>query len=321
MSTTRSISSAERVPYAVLGGAAKARVRKYLFPVSIVILNRGGRLFRETALDELASWDAGEVVAVEGPEAAPDIDPLARKYPAVRFLLLQKECTTGEKVNLGIEEAQAKLVFVVSSDMHIPLPALSRRILEKIEARGLLCTLPVLKNRHLETIPSLQVPGYSGSALKLMPWNPLYDGMKSAFPFDYAGIYNKEKFRFSGGYDGSLRSPYWQKADFGLRSCLWGEELAVNTSFFCQYRQEVKGENNTPDESYKSFYLKNLAVEYRRDRGVLGYGKFPAYLLKSGSGLIASLREFRAARSWVWENRYRFKTDARRLVDVWPVPE
>ncbi|MBN2353430.1 MAG: hypothetical protein JXD23_12720 [Spirochaetales bacterium] len=321
MSTTRSISSPERVPYAVVGGAAKARVRKYLFPLSIVILNRGGRLYRETALDDFAAWDAGEVVSVEGPEAAPDIDLLSKKYPAVRFLLLQAECTEGAKVNLAVEEAQAKLVFVVSSDMHVPLSTLSSRILEKIEARGLLCTLPVLKNPRQETIPSLHVPGFAGASLKLVPWNPLYDGMRSAFAFDYSGIYHKEKFRFSGGYDGALRSPYWQKADFGFRASLWGEELAVNTSVFCRYRRDVKGEDNTPDESYKSFYLKNLAVDFRRDRGVLGYGKFPKYFFKSGSSLFGALAEFRAARRWVWENRYRFKTDARRLVDVWPVPE
>jgi hypothetical protein len=321
MSITRSISNAPRIPYAVFGGAAKPRVRKYLFPLSIVILNRGGKLFRESALDELAAWDSGEVLSIEGPEAAPDVESLARKYPAVRFLLLQEECTVGEKVNLGIEEAQAKLVFVVASDMHIPLPTLSRRILEKIEARGLLCTLPVLKNPRQETIPSLQVPGFFSKRLKIVPWNPLYDGMKSAFPFDYVGVYNKEKFRFSGGYDGALRSPYWQKADFGLRSFLWGEELAVNTSIYCRYRQDVKAEDNTPDESYKLFYLKNVSVEFRRDRGVLGYRKFTTYFLKSGAGFFRSLKEFRAARRWVWENRYRFKTDARNLVDVWPVPE
>jgi hypothetical protein len=321
MSTTRSISNAARIPYAVIGGAPKARVRKYLFPLTIVILNRGGKLFRENALDDLAEQADCEIISIEGPEAAPDIDALAKKYAAVRFLLLQGETTTGEKVNLGIEEAQSKLVFVVSSDMHIPRSVISPRILEKIEARELLCTLPVLKNARLETVPSLQVPGYFSRSLKIMPWNPLYDGMKSVFPFDYAGIYHKEKFRFSGGYDGRLRSPYWQKADFGFRSCLWGEELAVNTSIFCQYRREVKVEDNTPDESYKYFYLKNISVEFRRDRGVLGYRKFPTYVFKSGSGFPRAFREFREARRWVWENRYRFKTDARDLVEVWPVPE
>ncbi len=309
------------MPYTVLGGAAKARVRKYLFPLSIVVLNRGGRIFREPILDELGDRDDCEVIVIEGPEAVPEIDSLVHKYPLVRFLLLQAACTAGEKVNLGVEEAQSKLVFMVWSDMRIPLSTLSRRVLEKIEARSLLCTLPVLKNPRMQTVPSLFIPGYADRRLRIVPWNPLYDGMKSAFPFDYAGVYHKEKYRFSGGYDGGLVSPYWQKADFGFRNLLWGGEMSVNTSIFCQYRQDAPEEDSTPDDSYKYFYLKNISVDFRRDRGVLGYGKFPTYLLKSGSGLWKGLKEFRSVRAWVWENRYRFKMDTRELVDLWPVPE
>ncbi len=321
MNTIRTISSPRRVPYTVLGGAAKARVRKYLFPLTIVILNRGGRIFREAALDDLDGRDDYEVVMIEGPETVPEIDSLTRKYPAVRFLLLGEACTTGEKVNMGVEEAQAKLVFVIWSDMRIPLSALSRRVLERIEARGLLCTLPVLKSPRMETVPSLFIPGYEDKKLRIVPWNPLYDAMKSAFPFDYAGVYHKEKYRFSGGYDGGLPSPYWQKADFGFRSLLWGEEIAVNTSIFCQYRQDPPREDATPDQSYKYFYLKNMSVDFRRDRGVLGFRRFPTYLVKSGSGFWKALKEFRAVKRWVWENRYRFKAGARELVDLWPVPE
>jgi hypothetical protein len=321
MNTTRTISDPRRVPYAVLGGAAKARVRKYLFPLSIVILNRGGRIFRETILDDLGDRDDYEVIVIEGPEAVPEIDALTHRYPLVRFLLLQGDCTAGEKVNLGVEEAQSKLVFVIWSDMRIPLSALSRRVLEKIEERARLCTLPVLKNSRMETVPSLFIPGFAERRLRILSWKPLYDHMKSAFPFDYAGIYHKEKYRFSGGYDGGLDSPYWQKADFGFRVLLWGEEITVNTSIFCQYRQDAPREENTPDQSYKYFYLKNVSVDFRRDRGVLGFGKFPNYLFKSGSGIWRALREFRAVRHWVWENRYRFKTDARELVELWPVPE
>jgi len=169
MSSTRLTFKPRRIPYAVLGGAAKARVRKYLFPLSIVILNRGGKLYRESVLEELGGREDYEIVSIEGPEAVPEVDTLAKKHPAVRFLLLQADCTPGEKINLGIDEAQAKFVFVISSDMHIPLSTLSRRILEKIESRGLLCTLPVLKNQRLETIPSLQVPGLAAQRLKIVP--------------------------------------------------------------------------------------------------------------------------------------------------------
>lgn len=321
MSTTLSTSSPPVVPYTVIGGAQKSRFHKYLFGVSIIVLNRGGRIFREETLAELGQSESFEVIVIEGPQPIPEIDTFARKYPGVRFLLLHEECTTGEKVNLGIEEAQSRLVCVISSDMRIPQPALSTRLLEKIDTRTILCTLPVIKNRRMETIPSLMVPGYVGKKMKIAPWHPLHDGMRGIFPFDYSGIYNKERFKFSGGYDPAIRSTYWQKADFGFRNALWGEEMAVNAAFFFQYRGEVPLEDATPDEGYKAFYLKNIAVDFRKDRGVLGFRKFLVYLFKSGSPFPKALREFRAAQAWVRKNRYRFKTDADELVASWRVPE
>jgi hypothetical protein len=289
--------------------------------MSIVILNRGGRLFRESALDELPDRDVYEVISVEGPEAAPEIELLVKKYPHVRFLLLHAPCTAGERVNLGIEEAQAKLVLVCSSDLHIPQPAFSKRLLETIETRNVLCTLPILKNHKLETIPSIHVPGFFDKRLKLVPWNPLYDGMKSIYAFDYTGIYNKEKYRFSGGYDAAIRSPYWQKVDFGFRGYLWGEEFSVNTSFYFQYRAELPLEDSTPDEGYKLFYLKNISVDFRRDKGVLGFRNFLRYFIKSNSSFFRALKEYRFVQRWVFENRYRFKTDARSLIELWQAPE
>ena len=321
MSTIHSISRPNAISYTVVGGAQKARVHKYLFSISIVILNRGGRIYREEALEELPVADRLEIISIEGPNPAGEIDSLTKKYPHVRFLLLHEACTPGEKVNLGIEEAQSKLVLVTSSDLRVPQQAFSPRFLEKVETRNALCALPVLKNRRMETIPSVMVPGFISRRMKIVPWNPLYDGMKSVFPFDYAGIYSKEKYRFSGGFDAAIRSPYWQKCDFGLRNFLWGEECLVNTALYFQYRGEVPFEENTPDEGYKVYYLKNCAVDFRRDRGVLPFRKFPGYFLKSGSRLTRALAEFRAARRWVRLHRYRFKTDAKSLVESWQVPE
>ena len=320
MSTIPITSKEVITTYTTLGGKAKSHFHKYLYPISIVLLNRGPKFNREEALEELKEVVDYEVILINGPEPAADLATLVKKHPQVKFILLKNDCSPGEKVNIGIAEAQAPLVCVLHTDMHIPQQALSSRLLEKIALQHVLCTLPVLKNRRLETIPSLQVPVFIKKRLKPSPFHPLHDGMKSLFPFDYVGIYNKERFRFSGGYDPVLGSPYWQKLDFGLRAALWGEELLVNVSFFFQYRSEVPIEDSTPNESYKLFYLKNLALDYRRDQAILGWRRFPHYFFASGTSLLKAFKEFKAARRWVRHYRYRFKTDFQRLVATWPTP-
>ncbi|MEJ2662725.1 MAG: hypothetical protein P8107_01590 [Spirochaetia bacterium] len=321
MSTTPTIFKRPQISYTVMGGAPKPRVSKYLFPVSIVILNRGGRLFQHDVFNDLPRKESLEVIFIEGPDIAYDVESLSRRYPNVRFLLLHEKCTAGEKVNIGIEEAMSRLVFIIWNDMKISQSSLASRVLEKILHQNALCTVPILKNKKGDTIPSIQTPGYEKKAFKIIPWNPLRDGMKSLFAFDYCGIYNKEKYRLCGGFDGNITTPFWQKADFGFRCFLWGENIVCNTSLLFHYNYELSFEDNTPDESYKLFYLKNLCVDFRSDRGVLPFRHFFRYMIKSNTGIITSLKEFLNVRKWVILNKYRFRRDAKRLIELWEDPE
>ena len=133
--------------------------------------------------------------------------------------------------------------------------------------------------------------------------------------------YSKARFQLCGGFDPWMRTPYWQKLDFGLRASLWGETILADSSFQVAYTAEQSPEDNTPDWSYKLFYLKNMAVRFDGEMGVLSRRGFPAYALRSGSGLLESIREFREIQRWVWENRFRFKSDVSSLVAHWEVPE
>ncbi|MBN1523953.1 MAG: hypothetical protein JW904_05705 [Spirochaetales bacterium] len=320
MSITPIISKTP-IPYTVFGGSQKARVHKYLFGLSIVVLHRSGRLNRDNALSELAGNRNFEIISIEGPEAAPEIEGLVKKYPDIRFILLHEKSSYGEKINLAIEEAQSKLVLVVWSDMHIPLSSLADRLIEKINDHDILCSVPILKTARHETVPSVQVPVRIKKQLKIVPWNPLRDGMKSIFPFDYVGVYNKEKYRFTGGFDPCITSPYWQKADFGFRSFLWNQEIQVNTSLYFHYRDALAPENQTPDEGYKLFYLKNMSVDFRNDRGHLSIRRFPSYMINSGVGWLRAFREFRQVQKWVIRHKYRYKEDAKSLIELWEPPE
>jgi hypothetical protein len=83
------------------------------------------------------------------------------------------------------------------------------------------------------------------------------------------------------------------------------------------YAEQPPPEDETPDEGYKWFWLKNLAPSFRGDSGAIGLSRFWAYLRSRRGGAGAALGEFRAAREWVRLNRYRFRTDASSLIDLW----
>jgi hypothetical protein len=98
---------------------------------------------------------------------------------------------------------------------------------------------------------------------------------------------------------------------------MWGESMRSDTSFRLRYLAGQPSEDTSPDESYKLFFLKNLTIRFEGDMGALPVSRFFSFYLRSGSGLVSAIREFREVRRWVWKNRYRFVRDARSVTDLW----
>jgi hypothetical protein len=157
--------------------------------------------------------------------------------------------------------------------------------------------------------------------VKVMPWQGIKDSCKSLFPFDYCGIYHKERFINIGGFDPEITNPYWQKVDFGFRAFLWGEEIQLSKNVHIHYVGDVHSEDVTPDESYKRFYLKNIYVKVKKGIGYLPYYRFLHYLLHSNTGPFVSWKEFHKVKQWVPMHNKDFKTNAHNLIDRWEVPE
>lgn len=321
MSITPSIFKRPRVPYTAVGGPKTDRIRRFTSPLSILLLARGERFYRQELLGELSALPFAQILSVEGPRPAYDLEALSHQYPDVRFLLLHSEASPGERINLGVEEARSPLVLVLWSDMKADHAPLDEDFLARAVQRDLLCSLPLLKNPQGEILPSLQVPAMIQRRLKLLPWKPAQEGMRSLIVFDYCGLYSRRRFLQLGGYDAWMANPYWQKLDFGLRAALWGETLAWYRRFQLTYAAEQEGEDSTPDASYKLFFLKNMAVRFDGEAGELPLSRFPRFALRSDSGLFRSLREFREVRAWVHENRFRFKADVASLLSRWEMPE
>jgi len=321
MSTIPTTFKSIQASYTVVGGKKVNRSHKYPEELTILILNRGGKYFRASMFQELEEMDVGEILSIEGPSEAYDVEALARKHTSIRFLLLHDEANNGEKVNIGINEARGRYVLVMWNDMRIPAATFSSRFIERIDEKNSLCTVPIVQNPKLEIIPSIMAPAFYDSHLKVLPLQPKKDGVPSLYPFDYAGIYHRKKFILTGGYDYGLKNSFWQKMDFGFRSHMWGEHIVCNTGFKMEYSGEIPSEETTPDENYKIFYLKNLSVRYNGDGGYLPYSRFLRYFFKAGKNFVSAFKEFREVRKWVRINKYRFQQDARSVTELWEDPE
>ena len=336
MNTTRSISDASRypadlasrypadftprqtrLPYTVIGGRRRDRVRRYSFPLTLLVMSRGDRLFRTELLKDLQSRQIGEILWVEGFEPSADVESLARDFPDVRFLLIKAPSTVGEMLNIGIGESRAPLVVSLWSDTR--LSVFSSSLLAPTEKSGVVCTVPVARNARLDPIPSWQSPVWKRHKLSLSFRAPRRDGESTLFPFDFCGIYNKEKFAQSGGYDPLIANPYWQKLDFGFRCFLWGESLRGTTGIALTYTGAPPEEDTTPDGGYKLFWLKNMAVRLRREMGVLPAVRVLDYIVHSNTGPFYAIQEFRAVRGWVHTHRFRFRRDSRDVVEKWEI--
>lgn len=305
-----------RPTYTVIGGS-RARSNRDGFPVAVLLLNRGPRLYRSSLLQDLVHIGFDSIVSIESGADSPEIEGLAAKYPNVRFISFHEPVGTGDKINIGMRESAAPYVFVIWNDMRLATSTLSSRFFDKVVERDAACLVPTLHDPHGNVVPSIIHPAMARHALRMVPLPPAKDGEKSTYPFDWCGIYSRERFILLGGFDWTIANPYWQRLDFGMRAWLWGEQILHAQALRLNYDLSAPADDTTPDSDHGRFWLKNLAPVHRGDSAVLPGVSFFRFLTRARRNPVAAFEEFRAARVWVTANAYRFKQDAYRLVDLW----
>jgi len=331
MNTIPTIFNEKITPYTAVGG--KERIAST--GISAVILNRSGYV-RRSFFQEIEKTGFDNVISIESSSLHYDIEELSGRFPFVRFILPEKEINLGEQINLAASEVQSPLFFVLRSDMKIIAGGIARRMAERLSIKEegehsnevprskfsgfkRLCTVPVIMNPNYEILPSLAAPVTQKNKMQSVLMEPLNEGDLSLYPFDGVGIYDKQRFIQLGGYDTTLLNPYWQLMDFGFRSSLWGEEIALNLHFKLSYDREMPIENNSIDENYKRFHLKNLAPVFRRDHGHLPLHRYVSFISNSNEDFFSAWNEFKECRKWVKINKYRWKCDARAVTGKWDI--
>jgi len=335
MNTIPTIFNEKITPYTAVG----VKERTASTGIAAVILNKPGFQKRSFFHDlEKAGFD--NVISIESHSPHYEIEELSGRFPFVRFILPEYEINLGEQINLAAQEIESPLFFVMRSDMKIIAGGTAKRIAQRLivdsgenndissnnaqEKKSCIkriCTVPVIMNSNYETLPTLIIPMTKRKMIRTVFTEPGSEGDLSLYPFDGIGIYDRQRFINSGGFDSTLKHTHWQLMDFGFRSHLWGEEIALSLHLKLSYDGEMPSENNTAEDSYKRFYLKNLAPVFRNDYAHLPLYRFPGFLYKSGEDFFTAWDEFKESRKWVKKNKYRWRCDASAVTSRWAAGE
>ena len=306
--------------------------------ISAIILNRQGQYPRRFFFQELEKTGFDNVISIESSSPHYDIEELAGRFPFVRFVVPEREINLGEQINLAASEIESPLFFVLRSDLKIVAGGTARRMAERLsvsqEEAGedgekksgfkRLCTVPIIMNSRYEVLPTLVAPMTHRKKMQTVFLEPHVEEHLSLYPFDGIGIYDRQRFIQTGGFDTTLKNAHWQFMDFGFRACLWGEEIALSLHLKLLCEEDLPAEDCTVEESYKRFYLKNLAPVFHGDYAHLPLYRFPPFFFSSGEDLFSAWKEFSEGRKWVTKNKFRWRCDARAVTGRWdniPVAE
>ena len=161
------------------------------------------------------------------------------------------------------------------------------------------------------------IPHVQKGMLKIESVSNMLDNTPTLYPYDFLGLYNRQKFIQLGGFDYTIESPYWQNLDLALRAWLWGENIRITTTFGLSYLENAPVEDATSNLSQFRFYLKNLAPQFKLDHGEIPVSTLFRMIPRSACGLVETINQFKDARRWVEMNQYRFKTDTSNLILNW----
>ncbi len=285
------------------------------FSFTGIVLPYGPRYFQIQAAERLLHLGAGEVLLFmesDGVWQAEDTSGLG-----VRFIRPDRPMTHPELLNLAMNEARGEWALVLYDNMEVLDPFPPQKLLKNDKSQTPLVWLPELKDTAGVEFPSLIVPLRKGSILQFQHLLPRDELLESLIPHNLSGLYRPSTFFQTGGFDSAFPGGFWQKMDWGFRIHLWGESIRHLKGFRIQYTSQPPPEDMSPRSGYGRFFLKNIAPRFLSDHAQLATRHFWTYLLGSGLSPFKAWKEFRRIQDWVEKHKYRFRTDAQGLKDLW----
>lgn len=309
------IFSQRSINRTVLGG--KQRPSKIKMNVSVILINKHGSHLRVKNLEVLERCGFEKIVSLEPNLENYNLENFASKFPSVKFIIPQEKVTIGDLINIGMEEVQSEYVLVLNDSLGLSSFRLSSVAMQKLAERKQYCFVPKMFVDKNQTLPINLIPHVEKNILKIEAVDSLQDNTPTLYPYDFIGLYNRQKFIQLGGFDYTIESSYWQNLDLAMRAWLWGERISITTVLQLAYLEDAPIEDATSNVSQFRFYLKNLAPVFKLDHGEIPLKKFFKMFRRSACGFAETINQFNDAKNWVFKNQYRFKTDASLLISNW----
>lgn len=289
---------------------------------SVFILHRPGSIINDIVFENILSLHFKSVYAIFNNIQNLNIDALSEKFSTIKFVRTTSAVTTGELINICASECKSKFFIVLWSDTVISSQGFIAAMLDQLNKENNACIVPMLLNSRSESMQNQIVPLLTSDkkfATSILPTRK--NKICTLFPLDFIAIYNLEIFLSITGFDHTIKNMYWQLLDFSLRAFLWGYSMSIATSFKIKYISDPPVYDSTIDESYKKFYLKNIApqVKYvnKNPEAYISNTTFFAYRKNSGDSIFESWKQFRKAKSWVAVTKDKFKMSAADLIAGW----
>ncbi len=289
------------------------------FDISVILLNETGPQFHTVMLENLISCGFKSIISVEPNNENCNIENISKKYPSVKFFVPLEKTTDGELINACVSEIDSKFFLVLRDSLYIPTGFLLENMAENLVSENLFCLVPRLFAKGDSSVSMHIIPDVYKGRFSMEAVSSVSDMSPTVFPFDFIGLYNREKFISTGGFDYTITSHYWQLADLSLRAWLFGEKINITTRFFITYKKEVPILEYSFDLSYLRFYLKNVLPRLKNGSAFISNFSFFTFFRHSSCGFFESLRQFKNAKKWVNSNRYRFVFDLQSFIENWKI--
>lgn len=315
MSSIPSTFDEHQINMTVIGG--KVNNSPDVLNISVILLHSSASHLKLNVFENLMGCNFRSIISIEHDSSNYSIEDISKKFPNIKFFIPLEKASDGELINLAMSEIDADYVLVIRDSLYIPSGVVLENLAERLTSSQIYCIVPRLLDKNKNGLYTLFTPGAEKSHFVIDSSSFVTDGKKTIYPKDYVALYNRKKFIQLGGFDYTIKTPYWQNLDLAVRSWLWGQETKLTTMLQFSYIDEPTIEDQTINQDYLKYYLKNEVPKYKNEAAFIKNSAFYKFLFHSSCGYLEAKKQFKAAKEWVEKNKYQFKMDLQTFIKNW----
>ena len=115
MNTIPTIFNQRSINRTVLGG--RQRPAQVKMNVSVILINSQGSHLRLKNLEMLDRCGFEKIISMEPNSDNYNLEDFVNKCPSVKFIVPQEDVTTGDLINIGMEEVKSDYVLVLKDSL------------------------------------------------------------------------------------------------------------------------------------------------------------------------------------------------------------